>query len=50
MGVRRPGLKEGGVGYAVDGDNRVLIPSSQVARVEAVKAVIIAGRLKVPTR
>ncbi|WP_216317593.1 BMP family lipoprotein [Deinococcus aestuarii] len=49
-GVRRLGLREGGVGYAVDRYNRALIPSAQVLRVEAVKAGIIAGRIKVPTR
>ncbi|GBF04384.1 basic membrane lipoprotein [Deinococcus aerius] len=49
-GERRFGLKEGGVGYAVDQYNRALIPSSQVAKVEAAKAQIIAGKIKVPTK
>ncbi|PTA69391.1 BMP family lipoprotein [Deinococcus arcticus] len=48
-GERRFGLREGGVGYAVDQYNRVLITSAQVARVEAVKAKIISGAIKVPT-
>jgi len=49
-GERRFGLKEGGVGYAMDQYNRALIPSTQVARVEAVKAQIISGKIKVPTK
>ncbi|WP_216317595.1 BMP family lipoprotein [Deinococcus aestuarii] len=49
-GERRFGLKEGGVGYAVDQYNRALIPSAQVARVEAAKAQIVAGRIKVPSK
>ncbi|WP_019584753.1 BMP family lipoprotein [Deinococcus apachensis] len=49
-GERRFGLKENGVGYAVDQYNRALIPSSQVAKVEAAKAQIIAGKIKVPTK
>ncbi|WP_102127436.1 BMP family lipoprotein [Deinococcus planocerae] len=49
-GVRRLGLREGGVGYAVDRYNRALISPAQVLRIEAVKAGIIAGRIKVPTR
>jgi basic membrane protein A len=49
-GERLFGLKEGGVGYAVDQYNKALIPSSQVARVEGVKAQIISGKIKVPTK
>ncbi|MEW6420753.1 MAG: BMP family ABC transporter substrate-binding protein [Deinococcota bacterium] len=49
-GERRFGLKEGGVGYAVDQYNRALIPSSQIARVEAIKNQIISGKIKVPTQ
>ncbi|MBZ9749454.1 BMP family ABC transporter substrate-binding protein [Deinococcus sp. HMF7604] len=49
-GERRFGLKEGGVGYAVDQYNKGLITSAQVARVEAVKAKIISGAIKVPTK
>ncbi|MFC5848285.1 BMP family lipoprotein [Deinococcus petrolearius] len=49
-GERRFGLKDGGVGYAVDGYNKALISSAQVAKVEAVKARIISGAIKVPTK
>lgn len=48
-GERRFGLKENGVGYAVDQYNRALIPSSQIARVEALKQRIIKGQVKVPS-
>ena len=49
-GERRFGLKEGGVGYAVDQYNKALIPSGQVVRLEGVKAKIISGSIKVPTK
>ncbi|MCD0158502.1 BMP family ABC transporter substrate-binding protein [Deinococcus sp. 14RED07] len=49
-GERRFGLKEGGVGYAVDQYNKNLITSAQVQKVEAVKAKIISGAIKVPTK
>lgn len=49
-GERRFGLREGGVGYAMDQFNRLLIPSSQVAKVEAVKNQIISGKIKVPSK
>ncbi|EYB67758.1 basic membrane lipoprotein [Deinococcus phoenicis] len=49
-GERRFGLKEGGVGYAMDQYNRALIPSTQVAKVEAVKAQIIGGKISVPSK
>ncbi|GAA4016347.1 BMP family ABC transporter substrate-binding protein [Deinococcus rubellus] len=48
-GPRVFGLKEGGVGYAIDQYNKALIPSSQVAKVEAIKAKIISGAIKVPS-
>ncbi len=48
-GERVFGLKEGGVGYAVDQYNKALISSSQVAKVEAIKAKIISGAVKVPS-
>ncbi|THF88257.1 BMP family ABC transporter substrate-binding protein [Deinococcus sp. KSM4-11] len=44
------GLKEGGVGYAVDQYNKALISSAQVLKVEAAKAKIISGAIKVPTK
>lgn len=46
-GVRAFGLKEGGVGYAVNQYNRELIKDI-VPRLEAVKKDIIAGKIKVP--
>ncbi|WP_291430879.1 BMP family ABC transporter substrate-binding protein [Deinococcus sp.] len=49
-GERRFGLKEGGVGYSVDQYNKALITSAQVIRVEAVKAKIISGAIKVPNK
>ncbi|GHF29827.1 basic membrane protein A [Deinococcus metalli] len=49
-GQRVFGLKEGGVGYAVDQYNKALISSAQVLKVEAAKAKIISGSIKVPTK
>jgi basic membrane protein A len=46
-GVRAFGLKEGGVGYAVNQYNRELIKDI-VPRLEALKKDIIAGKIKVP--
>ena len=48
-GVYSFGLKEDGVGYVYDAHNKALIPDSVHARVEAIRADIIAGRIKVPT-
>jgi basic membrane protein A len=42
------GLAEDGVGYVYDERNRALIPDSVRARVEQLKAKIIAGRIVVP--
>lgn len=47
-GVRSFGLKEGGVGYAVNDYNKALI-QPLVPRLEALKKDIIAGKIKVPT-
>ena len=49
-GERRFSLKDGGVGYAVDEYNRSLISSEQVLKVEAAKAQIMSGAIKVPTK
>ena len=43
------GLAENGVGYVYDARNRPLIPDAVRARVESIKADIIAGRIKVPS-
>ncbi len=48
-GVRSFGLAEDGVGYVYDQNNRHLIPDSVRARVEQLRAEIIAGRIKVPS-
>jgi basic membrane protein A len=47
-GVRSFGLKEGGVGYAVNQYNRELMKSI-TPRLEALKRDIIAGKIEVPT-
>jgi len=49
-GVRELGLGEGGVGFVLDDDNRAMIPDEVVARVRAIAAEIVAGRLEVPAR
>jgi basic membrane protein A len=49
-GIYEYGLAEGGVGYVYDDNNRALIPDSVHARIEALKAEIIAGRIHVPSR
>ncbi len=46
-GVQAFGLKEGGVGYAVNDHNREMI-KGVVPRLEALKKDIIAGKIKVP--
>ncbi len=46
-GVQSFGLKEGGVGYAVNQYNKAMI-SDIVPRLEALKKDIIAGKIKVP--
>jgi basic membrane protein A len=46
-GVQVLGLKEGGVDYALDADNAKLVPAALKAKVEAVKADIIGGKVKV---
>ena len=46
-GVTALGLKEGGVDYAMDEHNARLVPPEMVKKVEAAKADIISGRLKV---
>lgn len=41
------GLDKDGVGYAMDGFNKALIPQSVIDRVEASKAKIVSGEIKV---
>jgi len=46
-GVTVLGLKEGGVDYALDEYNAKLVPAAMKAKVDAAKADIIAGKIKV---
>jgi basic membrane protein A len=46
-GVTVLGLKEGGVDYALDEHNAKLVPAAMKAKVDAAKADIIAGKIKV---
>jgi basic membrane protein A len=48
-GYYQLGLKEGGVGYIYDENNKGLIPDAVHQRVEQLKQEIIAGRIKVPS-
>ena len=48
-GIYQFGLAEEGVGYVYDEHNKALIPDAVRARVEALKAEIIAGRIVVPS-
>jgi len=48
-GVYWFGLKENGVRYVYDENNRALIPDPVRARVEQLKADIVAGRIQVPS-
>lgn len=48
-GIQEFGLAQDGVGYVYDDNNRALIPDSVRARIEQLKAEIIAGRIRVPS-
>ena len=48
-GVYEFGLREGGVRYVYDENNRKLIPDSVRTRVEQLKDEVIAGRIQVPS-
>src|SRR5262245_4118897 len=48
-GIYQLGLKEGGVGYVYDDNNRALIPDDVHARVEQLRKEIIEGKIKVPS-
>jgi basic membrane protein A len=48
-GYYQLGLKENGVGYVYDDNNKNLIPQAVRDRVEQLKQEIIAGRIKVPS-
>ncbi|MCY4756677.1 BMP family lipoprotein [Pelomonas aquatica] len=47
QGISVLGLKEGGVDYALDANNAKLIPAPLKVKVDAIKADIIAGKIKV---
>lgn len=49
-GVRRYGLMDGGVGYALDQYNKNLIPPEVILEVEAAKKKISAGEILVPDK
>jgi basic membrane protein A len=46
-GVTNLGLKEGGVDWALDKDNRMVVTPAMEKRVNAVKADIVSGKIKV---
>lgn len=46
-GVENLGLKEGGVDYAMDDNNKALVTDEMKAAVEKAKADIIAGKIQV---
>jgi basic membrane protein A len=48
-GIYSFGLAQNGVRYVYDEHNKALIPDSVHARLEQLKADIIAGKIKVPT-
>jgi basic membrane protein A and related proteins len=48
-GIFTFGLAQNGVGYVYDQNNRALIPDAVRARVEQIKADIIAGKIQVPS-
>ena len=48
-GIYQYGLAEDGVGYVYDANNATMIPAGVRARVEALKADIVAGRINVPS-
>jgi len=49
-GIREFGLKEDGVGWVYDDRNRALIPDAVKAKVDSLRAEIVAGRIVVPFR
>jgi basic membrane protein A and related proteins len=49
-GVREFGLSEDGVGWVYDEHNRALVPAAVKAKVDALKAEIVAGRIVVPAK
>lgn len=48
-GIQQFGLREKGVGYVYDANNKALIPDNVRARLLELEAEIIAGKIKVPS-
>lgn len=48
-GIQQFGLAENGVGYVYDANNKMLIPDAVRAKLDALTADIVAGRIKVPS-
>jgi len=48
-GIYELGLKQNGVGYIYDDNNKALIPDAIRARLEALKQEVIAGNIRVPS-
>ena len=46
-GMSYKGLKEGGVDWALDKNNRAIVPAAMEQRVTAARADIISGKIKV---
>lgn len=49
-GVRAFGLREEGVGLSVDQYNKALLPKATLDQVGKIKADIVAGRIKIPSK
>jgi basic membrane protein A and related proteins len=49
-GVRDFGLKEEGVGFSLDQYNRVLLPKATLEQVSRIKADIVAGKIRIPSK
>lgn len=49
-GVSELGLKEGGVGYVYDARNKGLLSPAARAKAEEARGLIVAGKLRVPSR
>jgi basic membrane protein A len=47
-GVRRFGLKDSGIDYAMDSHNQSLVSDDMKKKVEALRADIVSGKIKVP--
>ncbi len=49
-GSRVFGLKDGGINYSTDQYNKALIPPAQITKIEQIKAQIVSGKIKVPSK